>query len=180
MPESFNDSPSSNGIFKFEGVMPAGTLMGPVSSLYAVVTGKYVHLEWSAPYFGNVTGYNIYRNDTLLNTQPWPNTVYDDVYAPDGLQIYCVIAVYSMNESEAVCAEAWINMSPATNLNAVVTENHVHLEWTAPSSGNQTGYNVYRDNTLLNSQPVFSPVYNDLYVASGQNVYCIKSCLFDD
>jgi hypothetical protein len=172
---SFNTSPTNNGIFKFVGVMPAGTLMGPVSSLYSVVTGKYVHLEWSAPYFGNVTGYNIYRNDTLLNSQPWLNTVYDDVYAPDGLHIYCVSAVYSMNESEAVCTEALINMSPAANLNAVVTDNHVSLEWTAPSTGNVTGYNVYRDNTLLNSQPVFSPVYDDLNVPGGQHTYCVRA-----
>jgi len=172
---SFNDSPTSNGIFKFVGVMPAGTLMAPVTNLYAVVTGKYVHLEWTAPTTGNVTGYNVYRNDTLLNGQPWPNTVYDDVNAPDGHQVYCVRAVYSTIETEAVCTDAWIALSPVTNLSAVVTDNNVHLAWTAPATGNVTGYNVYRDDILLNSQPVFSPVYDDLYVPGGHHVYCVRA-----
>ena len=171
----FNDSPVSKGIFKFVGVMPEGTLMAPVTNLYAVVTGHYVHLEWTAPTIGNLTGYNIYRNDTLLNSQPWHNTVYDDVYAPDGHQVYCVRAVYSTIEAESVCTDAWIALSPPINLYAIVTDNHVHLEWAAPASGNVTGYNVYRNEVLLNSQPVFSPVYDDLYVPNGFQIYCVRA-----
>jgi photosystem II stability/assembly factor-like uncharacterized protein len=104
----FNLSPTNGGIFRFLGTLPAGSVLSPVSSLSAVVTGQYVHLEWGVPQFGTVLGFNVYRNDTLLTAAPVFSLSYDDSLVPNGKQTYCVTAVYGSGESESVCTEALI------------------------------------------------------------------------
>jgi len=115
----FNESNIKDGMFKFLGSLPPGDILGPVTNLYAVVTGKYVHLEWAAPVTGNVLGYNVYRNDTLLNASLNTNRVYDDTPAPNGLQNYCVTAVYSSGESDATCTDAVITFGIVENEGSV-------------------------------------------------------------
>ncbi|MCX6235008.1 MAG: YCF48-related protein [Bacteroidetes bacterium] len=107
-------SDTSNGFF-YAGASifrkSSTGILDTVTGLYAVVTGNYVHLEWTAPSSGGVLGYNVYRNDTLLTTTPVIIPIYDDSLVPNGLQTYCVSAVYGTGESDTVCTDAMITYS---------------------------------------------------------------------
>ncbi|NTW25559.1 MAG: T9SS type A sorting domain-containing protein [Lentimicrobium sp.] len=103
----FNESADKRGMFRF-GSAPNGSVLSPVTNLYATITGAYVSLTWNAPSFGNITAYNVYRNDTLLNVLSGTSPFYIDVPVPNGLQTYCITVVYDEGESDAVCTQAWI------------------------------------------------------------------------
>jgi hypothetical protein len=62
---------------------------------------------------------------------------------------------------------------PVTNLAARVTGRNVVLEWSAPPTGIILGYNVFRNDTRLNENPVQSTSYNDNMVATGKQTYCV-------
>ncbi len=114
----FNESASKGGMFRY-GSKPQGSILSPVTDLYAIVTGKYVHMDWTPPTWGTVLGYNVYRNDTLLNALPVTSQVYDDQPVPNGKQTYCITVVYADGESEAVCTDAWITYGIPDNETAV-------------------------------------------------------------
>lgn len=103
----FNESATEGGMFRY-GSTPNGSVLSPITNLYATITGAYVSLTWNAPSFGNITGYHVYRNDTLLKVLPGISPSYIDVPVPNGLQTYCITAVYAEGESEAVCTVARI------------------------------------------------------------------------
>ena len=64
----------------------------PVSNLNAVVTGSVVALSWTPPQ-GNPTSYQVIRDGAILaNTT---STSYTDNNAPEGINNYCVTAIYS-------------------------------------------------------------------------------------
>jgi photosystem II stability/assembly factor-like uncharacterized protein len=175
---AFNTSSTVGGIFKYVGSIPDASVLSPVTDLIASVIERNVQLEWSAPSVGTVLGYNVYRNDTLLNTVPLTGRVYNDNQVSNGHHTYCIKAVYIAGESNAVCTEVWINagvLSPVSNLVATITDRNVRLEWNAPGTGIVLGYNVYRGDTLLNMFPFFGLDYNDLQVASGHHTYCVKA-----
>lgn len=175
---TFNASSSAEGMFKYVGSIPDASVLSPVADLIASVIERNVQLEWSVPAVGTVLGYNVYRNDTLLNTVPLTGRVYNDNQVASGHHTYCVKAVYIAGESNAVCTEVWINagvLSPVSNLIANIAERNVYLEWSAPAAGGVLGYNVYRGDTLLNMFPFFGLDYNDLQVASGHHTYCVKA-----
>ncbi|NVO19300.1 MAG: C10 family peptidase [Bacteroidetes bacterium] len=105
----FNVGVAEGGMFKYVGVLEPSSTLATVSGLNAQVTDNSVHLSWLAP--GKVlAGYNIYRNDTLLNSSPIPVTFYHDAPVANGKQTYCVTAVYDNGESTAVCVDAWITV----------------------------------------------------------------------
>jgi hypothetical protein len=72
--------------------------------------------------------------------------------------------------------------SPPANLLAEVLDNDVHLSWDAPVSENPNftllGYNVYRSNVKLNTDPISELFYTDLDVVNGQYPYCVAA-LYD-
>jgi hypothetical protein len=110
----FNESATKGGMFRY-GSAPQGSVLSPVTNLYATITGAYVSLTWNAPTFGNITAYNVYRNDTLLKTLPGTSPFYIDVPVPNGLQIYCITVVYDEGESKAVCIDARITYGISEN-----------------------------------------------------------------
>jgi len=59
----------------------------------------------------SLTGYKVFRNDTLLGTST--ETEYIDTDAPFGTHIYCVRAVYEVCESPDVCVEVSLHVGIA-------------------------------------------------------------------
>ncbi|GAP43999.1 protein containing Por secretion system C-terminal sorting domain [Lentimicrobium saccharophilum] len=104
----FNLSSTEGGVYSFIGSLLAGSVLAPVTGLYAIVTGTNVDLNWTAPAYGQVSGYYVYRNDTLLTAVPVTYPVYNDFPVPIGMHTYCVTAAYSSGESEAACTQAEI------------------------------------------------------------------------
>ena len=79
-------------------VYPEGTatLAGP-ENFTAEVTGEDVYLSWDAPSGKDLIGYNIYRNNTLI--QYSTSTEYTDEGLNQGSYTYYVCAVYDEGES---------------------------------------------------------------------------------
>jgi hypothetical protein len=147
----FNESATKGGMFRY-GSTPHGSVLSPITNLYATITGANVFLSWSAPSFGNVTAYNVYRNDTLLKALPGASPFYTDVPVPNGLQIYCITAVYAEGESEASCIDARITYGISENEAAV-----------------KVYPNPATEVINIETRPNFSQV--SIFTLSGQEVY---------
>lgn len=112
---TFNRSATAEGMYKYVGTIPASTAPGPATDLVASITGNTVHLEWGPPSSGMVLGYNLYRNDTLLNITPVTDRIYNDNLVAGGYHTYCVKAVYTSGESDAVCTQVSITFGIPDN-----------------------------------------------------------------
>jgi len=112
---TFNTSATAGGMYKYVGNIPASAALSPVNDLVASIAGSDVHLEWTAPASGIVLGYNVYRNDTLLNPIPLTAAIYSDNSVTNGHHMYCVKAVYTTGESVAVCTKVSITYGIAEN-----------------------------------------------------------------
>ena len=63
-----------------------------------------------------------------------------------------------------------------TGLTAEATDNTVTLSWSEPaetSGPRVSGYNVYCDNTLVNTDPVTATAFTHENVAKGTHTYCV-------
>jgi len=107
----YSVSATEGGMFKYIGVLQPGTVLGTVSNLTAEVSSNSVLLTWVAPSTGGTpTGYNVYRNDTVLFTVPAGTLTYLDSPVSNGNQTYCVTAVDDNGESAKICVDAWITV----------------------------------------------------------------------
>jgi hypothetical protein len=111
----FNESSTRGGVFKFLGEFPRKSPLSPVSNLFATVTGRQISLSWTAPVNNDGKGYNVFRNDTLLNLVPLVNSTYTDNPVATGKQTYCVKVVYPAGESDAVCTDALVMLGIPEN-----------------------------------------------------------------
>ena len=157
--DTYIDSVSITEPYFIEEVTLAETLVTPVS-LTATKECGVVYLEWESglknPAFNEATdslyitkqternnsnnrellGYNIYKNQTLINESPITATEYTDSSLLGGNFYYFVSAVYTTGESEA---SAPINVDvnyygPPMNLEGeTINWIDVYLEWDAPS-----------------------------------------------
>jgi len=94
-----------------------------VTNLNVEVYDSSVAISWTAPPLETVTGYKVYRDETLLTTLPFHTTIFVDTTMPTGTYTYGVVAVYPFGESELVLVSNVqvsdgdiILMPPATKL----------------------------------------------------------------
>ncbi len=109
------------------------------TALNAIAGDAQVELNWTAPVAGStgtLSGYNVYRNDILLNTTPITAITYtDNTVENNTLYSYYVKAVYTnpaglSNPSNTVQAYP-MALYPPENLTANVNDNDVTLNWIA-------------------------------------------------
>ncbi|MDD4514231.1 T9SS type A sorting domain-containing protein [Massilibacteroides sp.] len=91
----------------------------PNLSLRAISATRSTQLQYPAA-FPEITGYNVYRNSILLNSEPVKGLEYTDK-AAKGVYSYGVSTVYSGEESEQVL------LSSISVSNAQIPENGVYL-----------------------------------------------------
>ena len=150
---TFNTDATSDGMFKFIGLLEPGSILNPVTNLIAQPIDNSVHLTWTMPATPPLS-YNIYRNDTLLtNTTA---LLYNDSPVANGPQNYCVTAVYTLGESPRTCTTVWLTVgipntdeaayrvypNPATEVINVVAP----VKFTEVRIINNVGQVVYRNN----------------------------------
>jgi hypothetical protein len=150
---TFNLDATTDGIFKFIGLLQPGSVLNPVTNLVAQPLDNSVHLTWTEPATIPLS-YNIYRNDSLLaNT---PSLQYHDAPVANGPQNYCVTAVYDLGESFKTCTTVWLTVgvpntdeaayrvypNPASEIINVVTP----VKFTEVRLVNNVGQVVYRNN----------------------------------
>ena len=86
-------------------------------------------------------GYNIYRDGTKVNTNPWTSTAFTESNVPDGSYSYDVTAIYEEGESSgAGPVQLTVNnlgLEVPANLTASVSGDMVSLSWTGPGSSQE-------------------------------------------
>jgi hypothetical protein len=88
-------------------------------------------------------------------------------------------------EGAGVCNTDVVNLvsTAAMGGTCVVTSHSVTLNWSASTSSNVSGYNVYRANTwggpytIMNSSPVATTTYTDYSVLAGQAYYYVATAV---
>jgi len=127
-----------NGTISFNFMKPN---VDPVTNLKVNPLGSSVQLTWLKPAGGDVTGYNIYRNNALIiNLTGIDNTSFTQYNVASGSYTYCVTACYADKESTQVCKDSVINStingsSPVVqNLTAQSINNNkdIQLKWQSP------------------------------------------------
>ncbi|MCL2065347.1 MAG: S8 family serine peptidase [Candidatus Cloacimonetes bacterium] len=83
----------------------------PATNLYGEYIDGEVSLTWTAPEtsFGNVAGYAIYRDGSLVNYVTTTSYTDDDV--SDGVYVYSIVAAYTQpaGQSEAVTIDVYVS-----------------------------------------------------------------------
>ena len=186
--DSFNVTfdPTTTGLFNGNVSIVSNAQNSPANEPLAGtgVGASWVALSWTASTSQNIIGYNVYRGTlpngpfTKLNPSLVPATSYQDntVYAGDtyyyvttAVDSQGVESVYS-NEVEAIVP----TLPPA---------HYVGLSWTASTSQNITGYNVYRSlvskgtYTRLNTALVPATSFQDANVSPGATYYYVTTAM---
>ena len=198
-----SNKPQIKFVFQTEDLPP----LNPPHSLTATPRYNRVELEWEAPAAARtravlrdnarlqILGYNIYRDGLRINSETVSDTLYDDNDVSNGESYqYYITALYGIGESEAsntVTAVPY-ELNTPSNLTANLQNHLVELEWEAPlplRSGNTvrlnsrlvlTGYNVYRNDLLLNPEPVAEEFFSDNEVEPGISYQYFVTALYDE
>jgi hypothetical protein len=150
-------------------------------------SSKEVLLTWTASPAANTAGYNLYRDDELLNTELITEPTYTDVVPEFDVEYaYKLYGVAPTGIVSDKCAEIKITLSnsdiPApTNVEATQQDNElvVSVTWDAPLSG-LDGYNVYRDGEQVNTELVTETEYLDSVPAEDNYCYTVTAVMGDD
>ncbi len=86
-------------------------------------------------------------------------------------------------EGQGVCNGDVVSRVIVAALGGTCNTHYVSLNWTASTSGNITGYNVYRGNTtsgpytLVNTSLITGTSYTDPAVVAGQTYYYVTTAV---
>ncbi|MCL2041818.1 MAG: C25 family cysteine peptidase, partial [Bacteroidales bacterium] len=161
-------------------------LYARVQNVVAVLneTENTISVTWSAPAEGTPTGYNVYRNNELLNATPLTTLSFTEENITPGIYAYNVTALYAGNkESFAEMSNVICNIlpelacEPPVNLEVTVQGNTAILTWDAPEviEGELLGYDVYRDEDKINDEPITALEYQDKDRPDGTYVYQVNA-----
>lgn len=138
---------------------------------------KEMRISWEKPNVDvPISGYNVYRNDILLNT----DALITELFLEDtGLSFreYCfeveaVVGEIKSEKSEKICITLFEKATPPVNLKAKQTANNersITLTWGAATGAG--GYHIYRDETKINDEAVAATTYRDEVAEFGVE-YC--------
>ena len=160
-------SPVVNVILTVEGLIPAVNL-----EVDYMCTD--VELSWEMPTGGEPDSWNIYRDGNLIGSVT-VEMYTDEMVDPEVEYGYYVKAVYAGEESMPTATETITVPTPddmeASGLTAtsnIPNENDVTLSWDEPDCCiAPDGYNVYRDDVMINSSLVTELTYVDPSLEPG-------------
>ncbi|MCL2167683.1 MAG: T9SS type A sorting domain-containing protein [Lentimicrobiaceae bacterium] len=144
------------------------------------IISKEVLLTWGGS-TSNTAGYNIYRDNVKINTELVTSQTYTDaVLELDKLYTYQIFGVAETGAESEKSAGAQITLSDKIPVpqNVQVTNNdlNVTVSWNAVSM-NIDGYNIYRNDEKINSEPVTEINYSDIVPEEGNYCYKITTVL---
>ena len=176
----------SDGSVQYEGIAvddvtiwdAGAVVLNPPQNLTAEAGDGVVNLEWDAPATRTLEtdtrrvttrfestrrlrqellGYNVYRDDVLVNAALVTETEYEDTNVVNGVTYtYYVTAVYDLGESEPsneveATPEGVIELNPPENLAYEIVDNvNVLLTWEAPAG--QTLHEFRYDDGIQDGQ----------------------------
>jgi hypothetical protein len=174
------DTYSYGQTLDYTAVLPE--LYPRVQNVEAVLGGSSITVTWQAPATGTPTGYNIYRNGDKLNgTTPLTDLSFTETDIEQGVYAYSVKAVYASNKesfaamSNVIC-HFWACNTPE-NLEGSAEGKTAVLSWDAPEdiAGTFEGYNIYRDEVMINANPIFETTYSDENLPVGTYKYQVSA-----
>ena len=165
----------SNVICNFTPCLAPVDLSVVIESYTAILTW-----EDSEEMEGTLLGYNVLRDGVQLNGELLTEKKYLDENLPLGTYSYQVQAVYEHCESELTdgVTITILPCEPPTNLEGVAEKNTAIITWNKPENTEGIellGYNIYRDETPLNTTPFTELKYNDEDLANGEYLYQIAA-----
>ncbi len=147
-----------------EGSAPA---LIPPTNLSATVDMTTVTLNWDAPEAESLTGYNVYRDNTLVTLNPVTDTTYTDEYVVAGTHLYRVTAVYDAGESDPTAPVQVMIEGNVGKIQGFVRDAVTHLTVDAATI---TAEGV--DNGALTQMTPFGAHYSMLLTAGTYTVTC--------
>jgi gingipain R len=174
-------------IYETLSVGEAPELFPPQNLTYIVEKANHVVLSWDAPEGGKsltVTGYNVYRNSKLINTDPVRDALtYTDIVPQNGEYKYYVTALYdeagTMESGPSNTVTVTIDgmcMPFGSDISLEQVEDYsILVSWEAPQyEGTElVGYNVYRDTEQINTEIVTELSYLDKDL-DPETTYCYQ------
>jgi len=144
-----------------------------------------ISLTWQPPSSTvGLTHYDVYRRagstgDFDLVETITENTSYTDEEMDYGTYSYYVTAVFANGLFASSATETIMLYTPPTNLVATPSLNSVTLNWSAPEESTQTpdlvGYNVYEDNTPVNTAPINATTFTHQNLTVGTYTYTVSA-----
>lgn len=160
-------------------------VFNPPQNLQALGGIDLVSLNWNIPAESVPVGYNIYRNDEVINLTPITALVYQDNTALVGTTYsYYVTALYTDPEGESVPSNVVQAepLNPPTELTAVIDGDDVTLSWISPFGSGQgnlrdlTGFKIFRNSVLIATLPdPDSETYTDANLAPNVYLYTVSA-----
>ena len=145
----------------------------------------YIDISWENPSNSDgIIGYNLYRDDELINQFGADNFSFSDYSVVEGITYnYCVASVGECGESEQLCNTGYRKTSPnaveSVDASDGLFEDYILVTW-SPSE-NTDYYKVYRDGVWialinLNSDLEFIDEYIDFEVEYNYCVEAMNEC----
>jgi subtilisin family serine protease len=152
-------------------------ILNPPLNLTVELNGNHLVLNWETPIENtnsNLTGYNVYRDNVLLNESLIGITEYSDFNIINGSQYtYSVKAVYQEGISEASNYVTFSIMLAPRNLVGTAYNNRISLSWQSPGfessllERNVSAYSIFRDGLFIHLNPPQDTIYIDNGVENG-------------
>ena len=148
--------------------------------------GEEIELNWEYMLNDEFQYFNVYRNDTLIDTTSLKS--YVDTIPGYGIYYYKVSAKYNEGESKT-CGPVEIiyhDCAPPGNLSAEIIGDDVYLTWESPGwknrgitncPGELMGYKVYLDDALCGFTTELSILFEDL--SPGQTYHFSVSAVYE-
>lgn len=154
----------------------------PTNLQLQVIDDVNIRLIWDTPIEGGapLTNYKIYRDGEFLEMITSNDFVYNDEHLMNGTYSYSVTALYLVTESDPTeTAEIEIEyFGVPDNLTCeVVDDINAELIWYSPitTGAEVTGYNVYRDESLLAELASGQLSYSDLNLETTGYEYFVTA-----
>lgn len=147
------------------------------TNVNAVLTGNSVTVTWTAS-TSTVSGYNVYRNGTKLNSSLVAGTSFTGSLTSSGTYEYIVRSVNAIGvESTNSLGSSVIYTVPATPLDVLASliNKVVTVTWTPSATPGVIGYDVYRDSTKLNASLISEYSFSYSVTSVGSYNYRVKS-----
>jgi subtilisin family serine protease/fibronectin type 3 domain-containing protein len=159
----------------------------PPGSLTATPFHNQVILEWEESFTDDleVLGYNVYRDDQQINPELLIETGYEDSSVENDVEYqYYVTAICDFGESGAsnVVEATPYSLNPPQNLTAAPLNGSIELSWEEPEPQGLVilGYNIYRDQELLNTEAVTANEFADSEVINDEIYHYHVTALYDE
>lgn len=178
-------SAGASTVFK---LLPITVAMPQNISATSVNDGKSIRIEWEkAPaVFGEIrqmapSGYEIYRDDTLIYSPGASYTSYTDTGLEPGITHSYIMRSKYTSSGKTVYSDytpkvtvIGMALNPPQNLKAVQSGKNISLSWAKPASGaTPENYSVYRNGNKIAT--AYGLSYNDENPAPGTYSYYVTS-----